>query len=747
MMIWAKRIGRWLLYVLAGLVTLFLLLVILIYLFEDKIKAYAVARINQNLNTEIKVSEIDLTIWSNFPYASIDFKDVLIMDPSTVDKRKDTMLFAKKLSFEFSVWDITAGNYSVKQIRVQNAEINLYIDAKGNENYHFWKDSEEKSNEKFEFDLEQVIIENSEINYVNRHNEQNYSFFTRKTSLSGNFKEKTFDLKTEAELFVNHFYSGKIALLKKKQSHLDLNIHVDIPKDKLTFQTGILKIEDLILGVSGWIGIGDTTICDLGINTNKVELESIYRIFPKRFSEHLQHYDSKGEVKVDATMKGEISKTSSPVLNIDFSVVDGSMKEKETGVELKKLHFNGHYTNFNENETDELLLPELSGKFLDGSFKAALGIRNFKDPKIKLDLNGNFNLTTLHQFLRPPRIEKMSGELKASIHLLTSIDAENKYMDLISASGTARVKKGKITSSSLALDLTDLNGLIEIRNNDASIEGFSGKKGESDFEINGVIKNFMPYALQKNQHINIVASLVSENIRLEDFINTEQVHEEKDAAGYYTFPSTINFNLDASVGKLTYGAFTGKKIKGNFKLLDKFFTASKMEVRLAGGECKGKLTVDGTSDKGFLIETKQVVKEVNIDQLFSLFEDFGQKEITSNNISGTPSSGASASRAPCTKSTGRRSVRVASSARTPLGALRVSRSIVHSTAFADGMGARPLRARITAGATAATLTKALSATTARMPGRAAAVRNAMIAPREWPSSATRPASTSCRVVR
>lgn len=633
-MIWAKRIGKWLLYVLAGLVTLFLLLVITIYFFEDKIKAYAVQRINQNLNTEIKVSEIDLTIWSSFPYASIDFKDVLIMDPTTVNKYTDTMLYAKRLAFEFSVWDIASGNYSVKQIRVQDADINLYIDENGNENYHFWKDSEKKSDEKFEFDLQKVIIENSHINYVNKHNEQDYSFFTQETNLSGNFREKTFDLNTDADLFVQHFYSGRIALLRKKQSHLELKIHVDIPKEQLTFQTGKLQIEDLLLGVSGWIGIGDTTTCDLEIKTNKVELESIYRIFPKKLSEHLQRYDSQGEVKVDAKMKGEISKTSSPVINIDFSVADGSMKEKETGVELKKLHFKGHYTNFNENETDELLLPELSGKFFDGSFKASIGIRNFKDPKIKLDLDGDFNLATLHEFLQPPKIESMAGELKTSIHLLASIDAENENLDLISASGKAKVRKGKISSKALALDLTDLQGVMEINNMDASIEGLSGKKGSSDFEINGVIKNFMPYALKENQHVNVVASLVSENIRLEDFIHTDASTQESLSTGNYVFPAMFNFNLDASVEKLTYGAFTGKKIKGNFKLLDKFFTASQLEIHLAGGKCNGKLTVDGTSDKGFLIDTKQTVKEVQVDQLFSLFEDFGQKEITSKNISG-----------------------------------------------------------------------------------------------------------------
>lgn len=648
----AKKIGKWLLIIFSGFLLLVLLLIIIVFAFEDKIKAYAVERINQNLNTEIKVSQIDLTIISSFPFASLDFKDVLILDPITVNKYPDTMLYAKELSFEFSVWDIFGGDYSVKEMIIRDAEINLYIDENGNENYHFWKDSDEKSDEKFEFDLQKVTIENTNITYRNKYNNEDYSFFTKQTLLSGNFKEKEFDLNTDSKLFIEHFKSGKVALMRNKNTHLQLDIHVDLPNDKLTFKTGKLKIEDLVLGVSGWIGIGDTTFCDLGIKTNKVGLSSIYRIFPKNFSQHLLHYDSKGEVKIDANIKGEISKIASPVIHIDFSVADGSMKEKESGVKLTKLHFNGHYTNFNDNETDEIVLKELSGKFLDGSFKAEVGIRNFTDPKIKLDVSGDFNLTTLHKFLRPPRIEAMSGELHASIHLLSSINSENQSMELISAAGKARVKDGTITSKSLALHLTSLNGLIEIKNNDASIEGLSGMKGQSDFEINGVIKNFMPYALKENQHINIVASLVSENIRLEDFLGKENESATSSTAPAtaaatsstapatsspatdYYFPSFINFNLDASVGKLTYGEFVGKKLSGNFKLLDKKFTAKNLELRMAEGSCEGNLTVDGTGDNGFIIETKQKASDINISKLFTLFENFGQEEIKAENLGG-----------------------------------------------------------------------------------------------------------------
>ena len=55
-----------------------------------------------------------------------------------------------------------------------------------------------------------------------------------------------------------------------------------------------------------------------------------------------------------------------------------------------------------------------------------------------------------------------------------------------------------------------------------------------------------------------------------------------------------------------------------------------------------------------------------------------------------------------------------SSARTALGVLPVSQSIIHSTAPVNGIGRRPVRPRITAGAMASTLMNALSATTARM---------------------------------
>lgn len=633
MAIW-KKIGKWALIITGVLLSLFLILVILVYVFEDKIKAYAVERINQNLNTEITVSSIDLSVWSNFPHASVDFNDVLILDPHTVNKEKDTMLYAKKLSFQFSVWDMLSGDYKVKEIKMLSGVLNLYIDEQGNENYHFWKDSKEKTESKFSFDLEKLILQKSRITYKNKFNGSDYSFRTNETKLTGKFSEKAFDLTTDANLFINHFRSGKITLLRKKNSELNLGIHVDLPNDKLTITQGNLKIEDLILAVKGEVGIGDTARVNLAIHTNKVELESIYKIFPKRFSQQLTNYSSLGAVKVDATLIGDITTTTSPIINANFSVVNGQMTEKESKVKLTELNFEGHYTNRNKNDADEISIPKLSGKFLDGEFSAAVEIKNFIDPKIKLSVAGDFNLKTLHQFLRPAKIENMTGDLHASIQLLAGIDSEQKSMEIITADGKAKVSKGTIVSKSLALDLNNINGNIEIKNNDAAISGLSGKKGESDFEINGVIKNFMPYALKENQRINIVASLVSNKIRLEDFLNFTESENENNKKSEFYFPEKINFNLDASIKHLSFGAFEAKKVNGNFKLIDKKFTAKKLKLQMAEGFYSGDLTVDGTGEQGFLIESHSKLENINISKLFTLFENFGQNEITGQNLAG-----------------------------------------------------------------------------------------------------------------
>ena len=63
-------------------VCLFLLttVTVLLHIYEDDIKQFAIDEINDHLKTDLEVQSIELSLFHDFPRASLEFKNVLIRD-------------------------------------------------------------------------------------------------------------------------------------------------------------------------------------------------------------------------------------------------------------------------------------------------------------------------------------------------------------------------------------------------------------------------------------------------------------------------------------------------------------------------------------------------------------------------------------------------------------------------------------------------------------------------------------------
>ena len=92
---WAKRL-------LAGIgifiALLFGITALIIYLYEDEIKQYAVEELNKNLAVPVAVEEIELTLFSQFPSASLRFNKLFISDTAN----NDTLMYAEHLYMNFN---------------------------------------------------------------------------------------------------------------------------------------------------------------------------------------------------------------------------------------------------------------------------------------------------------------------------------------------------------------------------------------------------------------------------------------------------------------------------------------------------------------------------------------------------------------------------------------------------------------------------------------------------------------------
>ena len=170
-----KKFSIWLFFkrlflgVIIFLVSVFSISVLLVYVYEDDVKALIIKELNKHLNSKITVEpqNIDLTIIKSFPKCALEFKNILALESKDF-KTQYTLLYAKRLSLNFDVKDLFNKNYTINKIEVEDSKVNLRVDKDGKENYIIWQTSEgPSSNDSLKFALEKISLSNVNFSYKN----------------------------------------------------------------------------------------------------------------------------------------------------------------------------------------------------------------------------------------------------------------------------------------------------------------------------------------------------------------------------------------------------------------------------------------------------------------------------------------------------------------------------------------------------------------------------------------------------
>src|SRR5687768_9555989 len=96
----ARKILFWIFFTCLFLMTV---VTVILHVYEDDIKQYAIDEINSHLKTDIEVRNIELSIFHDFPRASLEFNHVLIRDAFEDGSNDDTLLFSKRLFCTFNL--------------------------------------------------------------------------------------------------------------------------------------------------------------------------------------------------------------------------------------------------------------------------------------------------------------------------------------------------------------------------------------------------------------------------------------------------------------------------------------------------------------------------------------------------------------------------------------------------------------------------------------------------------------------
>jgi hypothetical protein len=513
--------------ILGAIFILPLVSVIILYKNQKSLTENMISNLNEGFPGYLEIKDSRISIFSNFPYISIDLQNVIFYG----DKigKKDTIYNVNDVYVGFSVMDLIKGKNRIKSIKLSEGNLNLVKNKEGKINLLTAKGlyDQTESLDKEEMNLDLSAIKLNAINV-------GYDDITTKTSLSTRFEETLTAIKIEndhifikldSELLLDFLVDSKPSFFSEKHVSLDLDLDFEPEQAKLNINNSKLLLEEAQFSLTGAIDIDDDFNLDIRVMGEKPDFSLLAAFLPNETGKALKRYQNEGEVYFQGSVKGKSASGHVPEISIEFGCDNAYFLNPAVGKKVEDLRFVGFYTNGEERslQTSEFQLLNFNAKPDQGTFKGKLIIRDFTNPYVNINLNADLDLGFLGQFFEIEGLEGISGQVVVNMDFDELIDLE-----VPGVSGVENSIKSELVVNNLKFVLPDYHLPIEQANAYASLvdgkialEKASFSIGESDFHFSGTIYDFPAILHGEDRPVKADLQSSSKRINLEELMETD----------------------------------------------------------------------------------------------------------------------------------------------------------------------------------------------------------------------------------
>jgi len=615
---------------LIGSITIITLCISLVVIYEDDVKAIIIKELNKHLNAEVRIDpkNIDLTILKSFPDCALEFKQLTAMEASEA-KVKDTLLYADRLALAFNIKDLFRKNYTIQKIELENAKADLIVDKKGNANYMVWKsDTLSKSSDSVNFALENITLKNVILNYKNSKAKLKIETSIKHLNFKGKFNNSQYTLSTEGNSFVTLFQVEKIKYIQEK--NLKFNVELDVNKNTYTIKKAETSVNATQLVSNGNFVLQDSLLSlDINFNGKNLDISSTLSLLPEKFQAQINDYKSEGEFYASGELHYHYAKPL--MVKSEFGIRQASITYKPQNTTLSNVNLSGSIAV--NNKTSNLKLKNISANLNSNTFSGDVELTNFNDPYLNLNVSANTNLQELMLFYPIDTIQEISGNIaiKATLKGLISDLKNNTFTPDIKADGIASLKNLRAKFKQSSKDLNIPQGELKLTNRGLSVQGLKIMKGNSDLVLDGEMPNFLGYLFDPQTSLAVNANVSSDQIELEDLLFSSGKSTSSGAS--LSVSNKLDFNVNVSVKRLSFGKFIATNIKGNVLLKDQKVALKDLSLTATDGEITLNAFADA-SDKYLKISGDCNLKKINIQKLFTELNNFGQTTLQDKHLRG-----------------------------------------------------------------------------------------------------------------
>ncbi len=473
-----------------------------------------IATLNIEHKGLISVGESELSLFGNFPYISIKVDDVRIFE--TKEDNAPIIMDVKDIYIGFNLWDIVKGNYDIQSVLVEEGVFNIVIHENNTTNIqNSLASTSETETPSTNIHLKKIKLKNLDIHTLDEATNTDvekfiYSGkggFSRKDSIIAGHIDTHFEL--------NVIKDGDTTFIHNKhfEVHTDLVFNeytgiIDIQPSGIVMENGDFELE-------GSIDTKNDVDLDLSIKGTKPNFDMLIAFAPTDVIPVLEKYRNAGEIYFNAKIQGPANKGNRPFINASFGAGKAFLENTKRAKKIDKMGFNGHFTNGKNRDasTMEFSLTDMTASLEKGEFEGSIFVKNFESPEVDMQINSNFSLDFVADFLELGRVQEASGEvsLKMNFHDIIDINNPEKALQKLNQAYFTEliVKDLSLVAKELPAPLHNLNVHLVMKGKEATLNQFELLMGNSDLSIRGFLSDLPAIVHHTNIPVEVHLDIAS----------------------------------------------------------------------------------------------------------------------------------------------------------------------------------------------------------------------------------------------
>lgn len=589
-----------------------ILLIVLPFVFKDKIKELAIAEANKMLKADLALGDIDLTFISTFPNMTFVVEDISLTGRDDFENVKllDIGKFEAKLRF----WSVIGGDeIEISSISLIDPSFDVRILADSSANYDIVKSDEEIQEEFPEEDLESAPFNLTLTNYEIVNGQIKYDdipgdMFAEIVNLnhegSGDLSLDVVDFQTKTSIDELSYTMSGVTYFNKVDFNLLMDILIESSdnSDKFTLKDNEMKLNALTLSFDGFYemfeGYDDM---DIKLNASQTSFKDLLSLIPTFYQSGYESMVTSGNMSLNGFVKGKMDDVNMPAFDFSTKIDKASINypDAPSSIDDIKINAGAKFPGGSDFDKTTINISDFHAAFAGNTLDLNLFVSSpINDPYIKSSIMANIDFTKIGEVI-PLEDQKFDGLLKSDLTLDGKISSlEKEEYENFKADGTLALMRFHYESEDFKEGIDIDSMLFEFSPQALHLRELNGKMGKTDFSMQGDVDNYMAYIFEDEKlhgSFNYQSNVLDLDALMPEYSeeseNTESKADQEtieNAAQVATepiqIPKNIDFELKTSIRKLLYDDMDIQNINGKVIIRDEEMILEDLTLNMLDGK-------------------------------------------------------------------------------------------------------------------------------------------------------------------